>query len=123
MEEGAGATRVDLAEVAGRAGGAGVVWKLAREGRDLDVNLVHLDAGGRIEPHVNDEVDVLLVGVAGGAVVEGDGERHALGPGVLVWLAKGTRRAVTAGGAGVSYVSAHRSRPGVMIGARPARRE
>lgn len=126
MEDRAGATRVDLMELAAaggeaRAGGqtGGVVWKLGAADRDLDVNLVQLPPGGNVGSHVNEEVDVLLFGVAGGAEVACDAERHRLAPGVLVWLPRRSQRWVAAGEDGAAYLSAHRRRAGVTIEPRP----
>lgn len=126
MEERAGATSADLTELAAAAdaggGGAGVVWKLGDGDRQLDVNLVHLPPGGQVGSHGNDQVDVLLVGVTGDAVVDCDGEPHRLAPGILVWVPTGTIRSIAAGGEGAAYLSAHRRRDGVTIGARRADR-
>jgi hypothetical protein len=41
-----------------------VIWSL-QESRDLNVNLVQFTRGEGVGEHVNDEVDVLLVGVPG----------------------------------------------------------
>ena len=56
---------VDLGAI-DTSGRDGVVWSLPHGG-DLDVNLVHLAAGGSIGAHVNDEVDVA------GSVMTGSG--------------------------------------------------
>jgi hypothetical protein len=44
--------------------GDGVHWTLERDA-DLNVNLVHLDAGHEVGAHVNDQVDVLVIGLDG----------------------------------------------------------
>jgi quercetin dioxygenase-like cupin family protein len=94
----------------------GVCWSLARGG-DLDANLVRLAAGGSVGAHVNDEVDVLFVGVAGRGEVTVDGVGHPLRPGAVVAVAKGAERAVaTAPGSDVRYLTVHRARPGLGIG-------
>lgn len=51
------------------AGGEGVVWAL-RAGEDLNANLVRFGAGRGVGEHINDEVDVIFVGVSGSGFVE-----------------------------------------------------
>lgn len=100
---------------------AGVAWKLAESGRQLDANVVRLDPGARIATHAEPDLDVLLL------VVSGAGELHAgdadasqpLAEGALVWLPHGSTRALTAGDAGLGYLTVHRRRPGMRIGRRP----
>ena len=99
--------------------GDGVHWTLERDG-DLNVNLVHLDPGHEVGDHVNDEVDVLVVGLDGtGVTVVGD-HHHDLGPGVTLHVPKGARRLIRAGGLGFSYLTVHRRRTGPTIGSGPA---
>ena len=52
-----------LASLAGGGSHPGARWRL--DGEDLQANLVRLDRGDRIQPHRNDEVDVLVVVVLG----------------------------------------------------------
>jgi quercetin dioxygenase-like cupin family protein len=99
--------------------GDGVHWTLERDG-DLNVNLVHLDPGHEIGEHVNDEVDVLVVGLDGTGVVEVVQQHHDLGPGVAMHVPKGARRTIRAGGLGLSYLTVHRRRTGPAIGPGPA---
>ena len=54
---------VDLATLAAGGNRPGSLWRL--DGEDLQANLVWLGPGDRIEPHRNDEVDVLLLVVSG----------------------------------------------------------
>ena len=54
---------VDLASLAAAGNHPGALWRL--DGEDLQANLVRLDRGDRIQPHRNDEVDVLVVVVLG----------------------------------------------------------
>ena len=97
--------------------GDGVHWTLERDG-DLTVNLVHLDPGHDVGAHVNDAVDVLLVGLDGTGEAEVDGRLHDLGPGVALHVAKGADRAVRAGALGFTYLTVHRRRPGPSIAPR-----
>ncbi|GAA3245967.1 hypothetical protein GCM10020256_73340 [Streptomyces thermocoprophilus] len=58
------------------AGGAtgeatGALWKLAESGRQLDANVVRLAPGTRVAPHVEPDLDVLLVVVAGDGMLDG----------------------------------------------------
>ena len=53
---------VDLATLAAAGNGPGALWQL--DGEDLQANLIRLGLGECIQPHRNDEVDVLLVVVA-----------------------------------------------------------
>ena len=69
----------NLNELAAAAGGrSGVVWKLEASG-DLNANLVRFDAGGGVGEHVNQELDVVFVGVAGSGLVRVEAEEHPLG--------------------------------------------
>ena len=93
----------------------GAVWTLEGSG-DLNANLVRFDAGGGVEEHVNDEVDVLFVGISGSGTVEVDGEGQAIGPGNLVFVGKGTRRSTRAAAGGLAYLTVHRRRGPLRIG-------
>ena len=106
---------VDLGAAGRTAEGMGVVWTLSGEA-ELNVNLVHLDAGQEIGEHTNTEVDVVFVGVDGAPTVTVDGESATLPPHVLVWAPRGTTRGVRAGAAPALYLSLHRRRAGPAIG-------
>jgi quercetin dioxygenase-like cupin family protein len=67
---------VDLASLAAAANRPGARWRL--DGEDLQANLVWLGRGDRIEPHRNDEVDVLVVVISGRGELSLDGT--AAGP-------------------------------------------
>lgn len=95
-------------------GVGGVVWKLPHEG-DLDGNLVRLAAGRGIDAHVNAEVDVLVIVRAGDGELEVDGTSHRLTPSALALVPRGTRRSITAGPDGITYLSIHRRRGGLGI--------
>ena len=97
------------------AGGEGVVWAL-RAGEDLNANLVRFGAGRGVEEHVNDEVDVIFVGVSGSGFVEVEGEEHALEAGKLVFVPRGSRRSTCAGPEDFSYLTVHRRRGLIRIG-------
>jgi quercetin dioxygenase-like cupin family protein len=108
-----------LCDVGAPAERAGVQWKLAEPGRQLDANVVRLSPGAVVDTHTEPELDVLVL------VVEGDGElssgesAEALAEGALCWLPKGSSRRLAAGPQGLSYVTVHARRPGMRIGRRP----
>ena len=107
---------VDLAEISAEARGSGAMWTLRGSG-DLNANLVGFPRGEGVGEHVNGEVDVLFVGVSGSGVVEVDGREHALGAGVLVLAPKGARRATRSESSEFSYLTVHRRRGPVRLGA------
>jgi quercetin dioxygenase-like cupin family protein len=102
---------VDL--VAAAATGDGVAWSASPDG--LNANLVVLGAGASIGEHRNDEVDVLIVGVAGEAVVTVEGVAHELRPGRAGVVPKGSIRRIDAGELGARYLSIHRARGSLGI--------
>lgn len=110
------ADRLDLAALLPLAGD-GVHWTL-EPASDLNVNLVHLDAGHEVGAHVNDAVDVLLVGLDGTGEAEVDDRRHDLAPGVALHVPKGARRRTRAGGLGFTYLTVHLRRSGPTVGPR-----
>ena len=107
---------MDLGEAAGSsAEREGVVWALEGSG-DLNANLVRFEAGGGVGEHVNDEVDVLIVGVSGSGLVSVDGEEHTVSNGVMAFVARGTRRSTRATSEDFAYLSIHRRRGPLRIG-------
>jgi hypothetical protein len=72
---------VDLASLAAGGNHPGARWRL--DGQDLQANLVQLDRGDRIQPHRNDEVEVLVVVVSGRGELTLDGQVHQLAPMVI----------------------------------------
>ena len=59
---------------------AGVIWTLDMI-CDLNANLVRFGTGHGVEEHVNDEVEVIVVGVSRLGIVTVDREEHALSAG------------------------------------------
>ena len=82
--------------------------------QDLNVNLLHFGAGDGVAPHVNAEVDVLLVGVAGEGEIQAGAMTYPLRPGRVILIPKGLERATHATGEHFAYLSCHRARPGLM---------
>lgn len=106
-----GVVAVDVAALAESTAEA-VPW--STRSADLNVNLLHYTAGDGVAAHVNAEVDVLLVGIAGEGEVRVDGESYPLRPGRVVLVPKGRERATRATSEHLSYLSCHRARPGLM---------
>jgi quercetin dioxygenase-like cupin family protein len=107
---------MDLNELAAVAGErAGVIWTLEESG-DLNANLVRFDRGGGVGEHVNEEVDVVFVGVAGSGLVRVDGEELPLSAGALVFVPKGTGRSTVALSDGFAYLTVHRRRGPIELG-------
>ncbi|WP_329137999.1 cupin domain-containing protein [Streptomyces sp. NBC_00670] len=101
---------------------AGALWRLAESGRQLDANLVHLPPDQGVDTHMEPDLDVLLLVVAGGGRLEspgGGGTVVPLAEGALCWLPHGSTRRLAAGPDGLSYVTVHRRRPGMRIKSRP----
>jgi quercetin dioxygenase-like cupin family protein len=105
---------VHLAERLAATPGPGPVWTHASA--DLNVNLLSFDAGQGVPAHVNEEVDVLIVGVAGEGVVEVNGATHALTAGQVLVIPKGARRSLRSAGGPFAYLTCHRRRGGLMPG-------
>jgi quercetin dioxygenase-like cupin family protein len=99
---------------------SGARWRLAEAERQLDANLVHLPAGRRIDTHVEPDLDVVLVVVAGDGIFGTAAGPQHVAAGNLVWLPHGASRDLTAGASGLSYLTVHRRRPGLRIKSRPA---
>jgi quercetin dioxygenase-like cupin family protein len=112
---------VNLASLAAAANRPGALWRL--DGEDLQANLVWLGRGDCIEPHRNDEVDVLVVVVSGRGELTLNGQVHQLAPMALAHLPKGTIRAVVAVDGPLAYLSVHRRRStGLRLGQQAERR-
>jgi len=103
---------VDLLERCGAASHSGPQW--AHECEDLDLTLLLWENGKRIEAHVNNEVDGVLIGVEGTGVVTVNGEAHEMRPGVALLIPKGCERAIESTSQRFSYLSVHRRRRGLM---------
>jgi quercetin dioxygenase-like cupin family protein len=98
-----------------RSGPDGVLWSLP-PGADMNANVVHLGAGGTIGSHTNDEVDVLLVGLAGRGVATIDGARYEMAAGTIVAVPKHLVRSTAAhDGHDLLYLTVHIARPGPQI--------
>ena len=107
---------VDLHKSLAAAGEhAGAIWTL-EQSAELNANLVRFPAGRGVDEHVNDEVDVLFVGVMGAGVVEVDGHKHSLREGMVAFVPKGARRSTRSESGDFAYLSIHRRRGPLRIG-------
>lgn len=106
---------IDLQNIAAVAHNAGVVWSLTDSGQ-LNVNLVRFGAGEGVGEHVNDEVDVVMVGVAGTGSVNVDDEKHDLSAGTLIFVPRGVRRSTRATSDDFAYLTVHQRRGPLRIG-------
>jgi mannose-6-phosphate isomerase-like protein (cupin superfamily) len=99
------------------AGGSGAI--LARETEDLDLNLVRFADGAGVGAHVNREVDVILVALAGSGIVRIDENEVPVVAGNALLIPKNTERAIRSQGDGeFAYLSVHRRRARRMPGPR-----
>lgn len=87
------------------------VWVHTSE--DLNVNLLVFDAPSGVAEHTNDEVDVLLVGIAGQGTIVVEGETRTLAAGGAIVIPKGARRAVEVVDGRFAYLTCHRRRAGL----------
>lgn len=102
---------VDLATLARSATAQGAIW--SRKSEDLDINLLVFAAGEGVAEHVNAEVDVLVVGIAGAGVVAINGTRQNLSAGDAIVIPKGANRGIQSLSDPFAYLSCHRRRGGL----------
>jgi quercetin dioxygenase-like cupin family protein len=108
---------VNLAALVSAATTPGAIW--TRQSEDLDINLLGFASGEGVAEHVNDEVDVLLVGIAGAGAVTIDGTRHIVRAGQVLVIPKGARRSTNGMSASFAYLTCHRRRAGLWPGRQP----
>jgi hemerythrin-like domain-containing protein len=104
-------TVVDLLAPLGR----GPSWSIDTD--DLNATLLVWDSGEGSPEHVNAELDVLILVLAGSATVTINGDPYATQAGDAIVLTKGSSRRIVAGPHGVRYVSVHRRRAPLQIAA------
>ncbi|MFE1955877.1 hypothetical protein ACFW9D_36030 [Streptomyces sp. NPDC059524] len=111
------AAHVTLTDVLATAApeATGALWRLEGAARQLDANMIRLRPDTQGTAHVEADLDVLLVVVAGGGTLHRAGAGEELAPGVLAFVPRGEQRAVSAGPDGLVYLTAHRRRPGMTI--------
>lgn len=102
---------VTLAEHLAVETGPGPVW--THTSADLNVNLLSFDGGQGVPAHVNSEVDVLVVAVAGDGIIGMDGVERPFSAGQLCVIPKGVTRSIRSGGGPFAYLTCHRRRGGL----------
>ena len=105
-------------DLAGSPSGTGPLWGMQSE--ELNATLLEWPPGGSVAEHVNDELEVLMLVLAGSARVSLDGSEHQLPAGSLLLVPRGCARSIVAGREGVRYLSVHRRR-GPLLPASRAR--
>ncbi len=114
----AGTSAEGLYEILAAAGEcAGVLWTL-EGGRDLNANLVHFPSGIGVGEHVNDQVDVLLVGISGTGTLSVDGDERPLASGTVMLVPKGVRRSILSASDDFAYLTIHKRRGPLQISPR-----
>lgn len=96
--------------------GEGPLW--GTESEDVNATLLAWPAGKGTPEHVNDERDVVVVGISGSGTLVVDDVEHAVGAATVVVVGKGRRRRLTAGPSGLRYLTVHRRRGGLAIAPR-----
>ncbi len=99
---------MNLKGVAATAGArAGVIWSLDASS-DLNANLVRSCIGQGVGEHVNNEVEVIVLGFSGSGIVPVDRGEHALPAGILAFIAKWVRRSTVSTSDDFVYPTVHR---------------
>jgi len=94
--------------------GRGPLWGDATA--DLNVTLLSWPQGQGPSEHVNGELDVAYVIVAGSGTLVVDDAECAVRAGQAIIVPRGVSRGLNAGPGGVRYLSVHRRRGGLQIG-------
>jgi len=98
--------------------GVGPLWGMASS--DLNATLLEWPAGHELAEHVNADLDVFVVVLAGSGTVTIDAQPHALTAGSAILVERGTRRGIRAGADGLRYLSIHRRRGLLQIQGAPS---
>jgi quercetin dioxygenase-like cupin family protein len=102
---------VDLAAVARAPACQGVAW--SSQSDDLSANLLVFASGDGIQPHVNEEVDVLIVAIAGEGVISIGETRRPFRAGQAILIPKGVQRGITSASDPFAYLTCHHRRAGL----------
>lgn len=101
----------DLRAIASSFAGSSPAWTLASD--DLNVNLIVLRHNASVPEHVNETLDVLLVGIEGSGTVTIDGQVLEFCEGHAVLVPKGARRSIHASTFRFGYLTCHHRRGGL----------
>lgn len=113
----AGTSAEDLYEILAAGGRAGVLWTL-EQSQDLNANLVRFPSGEGVGENINDEVDVLFVGVSGTGTLSIDGDERSLVSGTVALVPKGARRSIRSASDDFAYLTVHHRRGPLQISPR-----
>lgn len=102
---------VDLLAITLAATTRGPAWTTQSD--DFNINLLVFAAEEGVAEHINTELDILIVGVAGEGLVTVNGEPHVLRAGHLIIAPKGSVRSTRAISERFAYLSCRRRRPGL----------
>jgi quercetin dioxygenase-like cupin family protein len=102
---------VELVALARAVTAPGAAW--TRQSEDLNVNLLVFAIGEGVAEHVNTEVDVLLIGIAGAGAVTVDGTRQVLRAGQALLVPKGANRSIRSVSDSFAYLTCHCRRGGL----------
>ena len=103
---------LDLRRLLGKADGQHLIGSLTSA--DLNVNLLAFTGTGGVEEHVNSEVDVLVVAMAGEGLLTIDDVETRLTVGLATVIPKGARRSIQSNGDRFAYLTCHGIRQGMM---------
>ena len=81
---------------------------------ELNVTALSWENGKGVQAHINAELDVCIVVIAGEGEAIIDDEKFVLRPGVALVIPKGSTRAIASSSERLTYYSIHRRRPGLM---------
>jgi quercetin dioxygenase-like cupin family protein len=102
---------IDLPSWAQSAAHRGPVW--SHESTDLYLTLLTSGVGEGITAHINDEVDVVLIGVAGTGEGIVNSQAYRLSAGQMLMIPKNAQRSLHCLEEPWSYLSLHRRRRGL----------
>ncbi len=106
--------QANLLEVLAEGTHSGALW--ATESEDLDCTFVLWKKGEGVRPHVNSEVDVVMIVMSGSGEVLINGEGVPLTQGQVVLVPKGAERSVQVTGEGLAYLNVHKRKRKLMPG-------
>jgi len=102
-----------LAELCGATGKGGPQWGAATD--DLNLTVLTWSKEQGVARDVNNELDVVWIGVEGTAWVQVDDQQYTLEEGSLIVIPRGAARSLRCVSDQCSYLSMHRKRHGLSI--------
>jgi mannose-6-phosphate isomerase-like protein (cupin superfamily) len=84
------------------------MWSTETE--DLDATLLSWDDGGGVAPHVNSEVDVVMIVLSGSGLIRVGEEQQNLEPGAIIVIPKSVEREVRCTSGRLTYLNVHKRR-------------